>query len=325
MRQISDADIGNMVTLIEQIGRHNQHNSPDAKFFRPVLKLMTGQCEGPPSAIPSLMPENDDLSYEEKAERLFRQYSGLLAATGLELAHNLHREIPTELARRRGNMLPSPNSAADADRLDVIVIDATRLTNFLRSISPKAVERSGVQGMLEKLAEMVDVDLLHKYSTKILGAEVEDFDQHVRLLDKVASEFSRLGISTQANDLLANLEHFHQGDLFEYRRVVESRLLDISQFGPHMWHLDSSADRYRELWEGAVLLAEDISHSEDARPLASQLARHLRKCVQGAEVEIEAQLVETAPDSYARQQGLGKLSILPDMRERLDRLLKLAD
>ena len=96
--------------------------------------------------------------------------------------------------------------------------------------------------------------------------------------DAIVEACERLGVA-EATELGKVLSIMKAGYLREYLMVKRSGLLQkIGEgFGPSNWHTDANPGWYREKWDKALILLEQVSANPSAAPLASSLRAHLRE------------------------------------------------
>lgn len=199
-----------------------------------------------------------------------------LASTHKNLLNNLGLSL--EPVSGKSGFIQSQEGSAEAGEMRINVNNQERFTSFLGALKPEQISSTGVNGGLDKLSSILAQQVLDKYNLQV---PEEEALQLFGGLDKIVTEYKRLGMDKSVSRLETYLDHGKRGDLREYVATERRGLFNEPGhfFGPADWQTDSSADMLESRWNEAVAILEMTKENPRAGELYDKLHTHLDMCV----------------------------------------------
>lgn len=260
-----EVDLQDVNRLFNDIKRYNDQFSLGSMMSRMIVSHFE-RNEGEDS-IPA---EVEDEAGNQQVNAFF------LASTHKNLLNNLGLSL--EPVSGKSGFIQSQEVSAEAGEMRINVDYQERFTTFLGALKPEQINNTGVNGGLEKLSSILSQQVLDNYNLQV---PKEEALQLFGGLDKIVTEYKRLGMDKSVSGLETYLEHGKKGDLREYVATERRGLFSEPGhfFGPADWHTDSSPDMLEGRWNEAVAILEMTKENPRAGELYDKLQTHLDMCV----------------------------------------------
>ena len=312
MQPVQNQHIQNFVKLVGKLEEHNDYYGVGAQLGRGlatrILSSLAGEeVRGIPQEIPNPARE---------AEAIFKEFSRTVQAMGLELVQNRAESDVAQLKQKYGMEQPSAR-AFKTDTLSFEVADSETLVNFFKSITLRDLEGDGVKSAVAFLAKALDEEFLHQYMRQYLDPAAVRWTELQDPLVEVASELIRLNLKEAAARVTLHIEQAIDGALVEYL-IAEGKniLVDTETFNARKWHIDTTAERYRQYWDEAVEAAGRIKENSKAAKIFDRVHRFLKESAEVAEREIGG-FIANPPSMYSvdywKEEGPSKLETVREV------------
>lgn len=322
MQPVHESNLRTFVGLIKDIEQFNRNYSPHSLLGRALQRGLQRAISG--EDADSLSPRQPTAPGSERhANEIFQNYVKCLSSIGLDLVQNrldgLKRRLALEPTIDLAKEFLTPPDPYRSQKLEVALVDEERLLRFLRSITSDGVKDVGAADALNSLAHSLSNELLEEYVFQLANGDSKKLASLIKSLSLVVTEFERLDQKSATEELSDYLRRARQGNLREYLQVIDKGLLG-SGFGPHNWHLDSTAEVYRDLWQGAFALIEEINENPRALDLSRTVLSQLKVFADSARNEIMDKLRGAEErNEYWNRFGPDKLKVLDWVESELRR------
>lgn len=218
-------------------------------------------------------PEKSSIIEEEGKQQidaffLLSKHQNTLENMGLSLE---------SLSGKTGKIFTGEGEAGES-QMRINVTHHERFTAFLGALDPQQVEVSGLKGNLEQLTQILSQQVFDNYDLQAPGHEAI---QLFSGMDKIISEYIRLGMEQATVKLETYLAHGKKGDLREHIAVEKYHLLsepNSGHFGPGDWQWDTNEEQLAQKWANALNVLNMAKANPNAKEYFDQLSKHLSKC-----------------------------------------------
>lgn len=327
MNPVVSGHLRSFIAATDELSGHNRENSALSKGLGSLFSMMLGGMA--PELAPTAKP-SAKVDHLAQAEEIFAKYSSTLTAIGLELAQNRERFTLENLSSELNleAIISTVPSNLREDKLELQLLDGDKLLNFLRTISPSTAAGPDTNRAVTFLAHCLDRELILKYTLRMAGQSVDDWEDLTKHLEDIGSELQRMNLKESAAVLNNHLERVWNGDLTEYLLAEHAGILSKGGFGPDKWHTDNTAVRYKEeYWDKALDTLEQMMTNPDAAKLCSFVHRTLSESAESAAIDIQSYMAKATINGteYWTREGPGMLEVLEDVRTRLSALEREID
>lgn len=298
-----EVDLNDVEKLFVDMDRYNQQFSMGSMMARMITSRFKPEEGEKPSSKTGLSDEEGKQQMD--AFFLKAAHKGVLGNIGLSVE---------PVSGKTATMMVAGDSAQDA-QMRVNIGDRDRFTSFLAAVDPDQIEKTDLKKHLEELSSILSKQVLDHYNfeTNIAGDEVL---QLFGGLEKIITEYKRLGMGKAVEKLEVYLMHGRDGDLREYVSIERRGLLSEpgKSFGPGDWQTDSTPDHLESRWSEATGILRMARDNPKASKLHQQLQEHLFLCVDLALESVES--LEYLSDETRRRDR----EILSEAKERINEL-----
>lgn len=320
MEPVRFSHLNELAALVKDVERFNRDFSSGGLAGKALGRSIVRNLCLADEAFEELDTKSELAEARWRADQIFQRNIKCLLALGLELIPNresvsvkrLDLELPAEASRP---VKSSPT--CEPQSLQFSLIDGEKLINFLRTVAPNSISSPELVATLKFLAKSLSNQLVGEYLVQLVGERSESWQDLLDSLYGVASELNRLNQKEIAAGITVYLERAWQGDLREYLLAEHHKLLGVG-FGPHNWHTDSTSKEYRQLWDKALDILEEINKNPKAAELSASLTERLSIFCENARQEISQIL--NSPEGqipYHRDFGPDKLRVIESVLARL--------
>lgn len=258
-------NLGQVVNLFGDIEKYNGQFSMGSMMARMIFSHFEKD-----EVIENELPTNltdEEGNQQVNAFFLASSYKDLLNNIGLSLE---------PVSGKKASIHGEEGSAGEGE-MRINISSQENFTSFLSALKPERMEIPGLKNYLEKLPAILSVQVLDHYN--LVFPEKETV-QLFTGLEKIITEYKRLGMGESVIGLERYLEHGKIGDLREFVAIERRHLYSESgQWGPADWQKDSSPAYLESEWNEAIAILEMARANPKAQALFKKLISHLMRCV----------------------------------------------
>ncbi len=316
-------ELSELASLISQIDSFNQKNSSSARMGEAFGRLLGSLIRGEETETPLAHAAEAHISASERAEQLFSMYRPTLRELGMALDANREQAKINELSFLRPDIQINekidhePIARYRSEIISLSIEDADQLLYFLKKIKPAELSSLPVKSALSTIATELDGLIVRTF---LMGSLSEGENPDTKLYDttlEIASRFRELGFAKESSVISSNLGHIFDGTLREALMATAGKILPASGFMPHNWHMDSTPERYREKWDHALTVFEEIKLNPKARLISEEADNYLSDSLKAAEEYFIGQRSEENMHADTRAHASQFLEIIEEMKNRL--------
>ncbi len=265
----SAVTIQDVDSLFQGIASYNDQFSLGKSMFSLLMQNIERNIEDEEGEeSPPLTNKIDEQSQHMSASALSVIHETTLNNIGLSL----------EPVSGKSTTIYSSEGAVSTGEMRLNIKDRDQFGAFLKALTPDQVSQTPLGGHLGELTGILNKQILDNYDLSQPDDAALTF---LGSLDGVVSEYKRLGLGEQADQMGEYLEHARAGNLREYVALKTSGLLQEpgDGFGPADWQKDASSDFLRSRRDGALQLLRAMRNNPNAEDMYKNLLTHLNKCV----------------------------------------------
>lgn len=254
-------DLGDIDTLFGHIKKYNEYFSLGNMMARRVISLYEKDD--------SITPDSDELQ-QANAFIMRSIHAGLLEKVGLSLE---------PVSGKIATMIGARGIVCDG-QIRINIADGDRFVSFIQALNPEHFDSTNIKFHLENLSQILIQQIIDHYN---FGSNAPQHEvlQLFGQLEKIITEYKRLGLDSAANSLEEYLTHARSGDLPEFIKITKMDLLDDPEesFGPARWQRDCTPESLNQKWDETFKILDKLRNSPQSLAFYHKLLEHIKSCI----------------------------------------------
>lgn len=289
--------------LFSDIEKYNKQFSMGSMMFRMLMSHVE----------PNIKDEGESQTTKLSDEEGNQQTDAFfLISTHKSLLNNIGLSLEPVSG---GVTMMAEGEAASQGEMMINVSDNNRFTSFLGALKPSQTENNALKANLEKVPPILCRQIMTSYN---LFAPKQEAVELFKGMEKIISEYKRLGMTESVSELEEYFNHGKQGDLREYVAIKQRSLLAPPGkfFGPADWQGDTSNEGLEFRWNEALAILSKAKENPKAVDLSTKLYGHLKICADLA-IQHQATVTYLTPEEIQR-----RITILEAAKQKLDMIAR---